>query len=319
MIQFNNIRISLDRKEANSDLDFVSHAHSDHVAAVKSSKGVLASPQTMQLIEETHSITIQNKAENENLKMVEAGHMLGSKQLYVDDLAMGMRITYTGDFQTAKSRTAKSIEIVDTDVLIMDSTYPEPSVDFGNKHDVETAIQDWTTMMLKQGIVVFSTYAMGKAQELIALLNEVGIRPVVNSNISRASRVYVKNGVNLDYTSAYDDNSDYEEVIRDNFVGVTTNRNLSTLKSELEKVHKKKVNTAVTTGFAKRFRFNTDAQFPLSDHADFKQSIEYIEATKTKRVLTYGPNAITFAENLKKEGCNAAPFSNEAIYALQTC
>jgi Cft2 family RNA processing exonuclease len=313
MIQSNNLRISLDRKEINSDVDFVSHAHTDHLGAVRSSKNILASAQTLQLIEQGQNLTIHNRADSKNFRLIEAGHMLGSRQLCVDDCIRGNRITYTGDFQTVKSRTSNPIDIVNTDTLIMDSTYAEKFVSFEDKYEVESKIQDWTLRMLKSGIVVFSTYAMGKAQELISILNNIGIKPVVSRKIDKVSSVYVDNGVNLDYSSAYRGQSDYDSIIKENFVGITETRNLAALKYGLELAHNKTVYTAVATGFAKIFRFNVDGQFPLSDHADFEQSVEYIEATGAKKVLTYGPNAASFAKNLSKEGYDSIPFNESPL------
>lgn len=312
MIFHNNIRISLDRKEADSDMDFVSHAHSDHVAAVRRSRSILASAQTIQLIERTQNLSIQNRAEYDNvsLRLVEAGHMLGSRQLCIDDRIGGNRITYTGDFQTVKSKTSNPIEILDTDTLIMDSTYSESFVRFDDKFEVESALQDWTLKRLNDGIVIFSAYAMGKAQELISIFNAAGIKPIVSRKICTVSSVYVKNGIPLGYSSAYEPDSDYSSIVRGNFVGITDSRNLALLKAGLERAHNKKVYTAMATGFAKMFRFNTDAQFALSDHADFHQSVEYIEATKAKKVFTYGHNATSFARNLAKEGYDSEPFSD---------
>jgi len=313
MIQSHNLRISLDRKEPDSDVDFVSHAHTDHLGAIRSSKSILASTQTIQLIEQSQNRSIANRTDHNGFRLLEAGHMLGSRQLCVDDCE-GRRVTYTGDFQTVGSKTSSPIEIVETDTLIMDSTYPEKFVKFDDKYEVETALQEWTLKMLDRGIVIFSAYAMGKAQELIAVLNDVGIKPLVSKKISRVSKVYQQNGVKLNYCSAYDSDSNYDEILKSNFVGITDGRDLPSLKAGLEFAHSREVYTAVATGFAKIFRFNTDAQFPLSDHADFQQSVEYIEATKAKKILTYGPNAPSFAKNLCKEGYDSIAF-NESSFA----
>jgi putative mRNA 3-end processing factor len=316
MINSNNLRISLDRKEPGSDIDFISHAHTDHLAAAKSSNMVLASEQTIQLIEHARNIKItSNRANSGKFELIEAGHMLGSRQLLMDDAVSGKRITYTGDFQLVGSKTSMPIDVRSTDVLIMDSTYESPKIMFENKYDVETLIQDWTNKMLGKGIVLFSAYAMGKAQELIAVLNEAGIKPVVSKKISKVSAVYKDYGIKLDYCSAYDENSGYGEIIKGNFVGITEARDINMLKACLHFAHNKNVFTAMATGFAKIFRFNTDVQFPLSDHADFRQSVRYIEDTGAREILTYGPNASAFARNLGEEGYNAIPF-NTSSFAL---
>lgn len=310
MINSNNLRISLDRKEPDSDIDFISHAHTDHLAAARRSKMVLASPQTVQLIEQSQGIKIQNTANNSNFRLIEAGHMLGSKQLCANDDASGKRIVYTGDFQVAKSKTSQPIEVVETDILIMDSTYEDPRIKFDSKYEIATMIQDWTSRKLEEGIVIFGAYAMGKAQELISVLNDAGLKPVVSKKIDKISKVYKSNGVRLDYSTQYDPQNNCEDALRGNFVGITEARGLQSLGVGLQIAHNRRVFTAVATGWAKSFRFDTDAQFPFSDHADFLQSVDYIEATGAKEILTYGSSAEHFAKNLRCLGYNATSFNN---------
>ncbi len=317
MIESNNVRISLDRRERESDIDFISHAHTDHLGAARSSKGILASQQTIELIESAYGLAVRNRAScTENMRLLEAGHMLGSRQLSISCEERGARITYTGDFKTSRSRTVRPIEVVDSDMLIMDSTYADSLLRFEDNEEVESALQDWTLGKIKNGIVVFSAYAMGKAQELIAILNEVEIKPLVSRKISRVSRVYNDNGARLDYSSAYDSDESYDSLVHENFVGITDSRGLPSFRAALHAAHNKRVYTAVATGFAKIFRFDTDAQFALSDHADFSQSVDYIEASHSSKVLTYGPNARQFAANLSREGYDAEPFSDSAAAAM---
>lgn len=314
MINSNNLRISLDRKESGSDIDFISHAHADHLAAAKSSKTVLASMQTIQLIEQAQNITIaQGKNEHEGFRLVEAGHMLGSRQLCIENECSGKRIIYTGDFQTVRSKTSRPIEVLDADVLIMDSTYESPLIRFDDKYEVESKIQGWAGRRLEEGIVIFGAYAIGKAQELIAILNDAGMKPVVSRKIGRVSGIYANNGIHLEYSSAADCDGDHEDIIRGNFIGITETKDLQTMKAGLGMAHNKRVFTAVATGFAKMLKFNTDAQFPLSDHADFSQSIDYIEATGAKEVISYGANAEAFARNLSQKGYNSMSFRSSAF------
>ncbi|MGI0134240.1 MAG: hypothetical protein ACREBW_04700 [Candidatus Micrarchaeaceae archaeon] len=309
MLTLNDTNISLDRREPGSDIDFISHAHSDHTAAVRSSKMLLASSETVQLIERASGKEVARPESCKGVRLLQAGHMLGSRQLCIDDQSTGRRIVYTGDFQMESSKTARPIEITNADTVILDSTYCEPWIEFESKQDVEQQIKGWVQKELDKGIVLFTAYAMGKAQELIAILNEIGVAPIVSKRISRVCSVYSKNGISLDYASVYDQESDYESIMKGGFVGITDARDLEPLRSSLKDVHNKNVSTAVVTGWSKVFRFNTDAQFPFSDHADFRQSLDYINATGAKNVYTYGQNSGRFAENLQKLGYDAAPFS----------
>ncbi|HUY69985.1 MAG TPA: hypothetical protein VMV00_00250 [Candidatus Baltobacteraceae bacterium] len=310
MLTANNIRISLDRREPSADIDFVSHAHTDHIAAVKSSKSIVASEQTVQLVEELLDRKLNTREVPDSVRLLSAGHMLGSKQLCVDDSETGKRIVYTGDFQLAPSRTADKIEIVDTDTLIVDSTYCSPNIKFDKKEDVEWAMQKWTRDRVARGIAIFSVYAMGKAQEMIAILNDAGITPVVSGKIAKISGVYVRNGVKLDYLSKEDRPEECAEALKGDFVGITERRDLVQYGAELSKTHQTRVFTGVATGWSQAFRFDTDVQFGLSDHADFAQCVDYINASGAKEVLTYGSNSDEFAQNLTSAGYNAHAFGD---------
>ena len=309
MLHINGLSIALDRKERGADLDFISHAHSDHVTGAKSAKAVVASNQTIELVNSTYMTNIHNSPKIENAELIDSGHMLGSKQLLINDEISGKGVLYSGDFLLQKSMAAPKILIKKADMLIIDSTYPYPEVTFDDRNNIESELQEWTLSALDSGIVLFGAYAMAKAQEIIKVLNKVSVIPVVSKKISQINKVYEKHGIALKYISAYDQNNEYESTLSHNFVGIVENRNLESLAFMLGGVYNKRVFTAVATGFAKMFRFSTDTQFALSDHADFSQSLEYIEQTGAKTILTYGPNAKIFAHNLKCAGLDAGPFS----------
>ncbi len=311
MLYTNGLAISLDKREKGSDIDFVSHAHTDHMAAVRSTNNILASSGTVDLISSVHGIDLSGKEAQVDgrIRMLDAGHIFGSKQLVVEDEIGGNKITYSGDFQMLPQKASLPIEVEDTDILIIDSTYPDPSHRFPDKEEVESLIQEWAESMLKRGIVLFGAFATGKAQELIKILNEINVLPVVSKKISIVNKAYERGGVDLDYCSAYDDESEYGAVTRGNFVGITEKNSLRELKGMLGTAYKKEVFTAVATGMVDRTTFDAEARFVLSDHADFYQSTEYIDATCARKVLTYGPNASAFAMNLSKHGYDAMPFS----------
>ncbi|MEM3876792.1 MAG: hypothetical protein QXP24_03670, partial [Candidatus Micrarchaeaceae archaeon] len=74
--------------------------------------------------------------------------------------------------------------------------------------------------------------------------------------------------------------------------------------------------TAVATGFAAIFKFKTDVQFPLSDHADFRQCLDYVEQSNAKKVLTRGSGAKALAAALSRKGY-AAEVYNAQMEAKQ--
>jgi putative mRNA 3-end processing factor len=301
MIQVGERRISLDRRELGADFDFISHAHSDHVAAAKSSNAVVSSDQTGQLVECAYGVKASRIALPGNMRLLDAGHMLGSKQLYIESPS-GHRIVYTGDFNLGTNKTARPIEVAGCDCLIMDSTYYGPEFNFGDKALAEGKMVEWVKGRLQMGSIIFSAYKMGKAQELISIFNAAGITPIVSEKVGSISKVYQYNGVDLKY-GTIPENRENES----NFVGITENRNFSAFSSVLARLQGIPVYTAMASGFAKVWKMGTDMQFVISDHADFSQSLQYIKATGARQVYTYGQSSKLFADNLCREGYQAEP------------
>ena len=310
--------VSLDRIDNEANLDFISHAHTDHIYAVRRSKNAITSDETADLIATAYGLNSCRAAEiPEGTTMLDSGHMLGSKQLCIDGELYG-RTVYSGDFQIDKVRSAKPIEITDCDTLIIDSTYPRPDVHFRDRTEVESDIIEWVEKSVGEGIVLFKSYAMGKAQELVKILNGGGIKPAVSDRISRINAVYRKHGVELECFPLFEGGECRGGDFYDkNFVAIVESSKFAETAMALHRTYGKLVFTAVATGFAEYFRLGTDMQFGLSDHADFERSIDYIELSGAKRIFTYGKNSELFAHNLRKFGYDAAPFQYKHVSLCQ--
>ena len=307
MIEVGGRYISLDKKCHQSEIDFVSHAHTDHISAVKKSNGVIMSAETASLIKTAYNIApklCEINTRTLGISMLDSGHMLGAKQLFVEQEGM-QSIVYTGDFTLQQLEIPKKIEIPKSDIVVIYSTYPYMEIKFNDREFYIDKMISWINKMLSKGIVLFSAYAMGKAQELNYIMNENSIIPIVSPKIARINSVYGDAGINLIY-----DTYQAEEHMRGNFVGIVETRDIRALAFKLSCIHKKVVYSAIASGFAAFMHFNTDAQFPISDHADFNQSMDYINQTGAREVFTYGHNKDIFAKNLKAHGYAAVPFCN---------
>ena len=186
---------------------------------------------------------------------------------------------------------------------MLDSTYPSPDIKFEDKSEVITSIQHYAKMKMEKGTVLFGAHVIGRAQELVKILNEVGITPVVNEKIANANEVYNRHGSGLRYSTGI-------EGVRGNFVGIVEPSRLKALREEISSKNSGRVFTAIASGLAKMFRFDTDVQFALSDHADFSQAVDYINACSPKIVFTLGRNASVFAKNLMMKGYDARPLNH---------
>jgi len=309
-------KIALDVSDKNADLNFISHAHADHIKGAKKNTDAIASDETHELIKVRNGIELNIKSIPSSFKLLDAGHILGSKQLFIES-SLGYSILYTGDYQLQESCVAKKIEAKEADILIIDSTYPYLNVKFDERNEIEDTIRKYVLTKLEKGIVLFGAYSLGKAQELIKILNNASIIPVVDKRISKINKVYNSFGIGLEYASIYDDEETFNKIVKHNFVGIVSLRDLRELAEKMSIAYNKKVFTGVATGFAKLFRFNTDVQFPLSDHADIYQAASYIDLVGAKVVYTYGSNSKLMASNLKKLGYEAMPFSEAKELAVE--
>ena len=313
--------ISLDGKDPDANVSFVSHAHTDHLSGIRKDRKVIASAATKDLIELRDSRKrIELAKDPKNVRMLSAGHILGSRQLYTESEELGASILYSGDYQTDRSLAAEPIETKEADILIVDSTYPDRETVFGDREETMSSIQSFMKAKLERGIVLFGSYALGKSQELNLIANEAGIVPVVDEKIAAINRVYSRHGISMEYLSSSEDEDETAAALRSNFMGIVPVHRLAETARGLGKAHGKRVYTAVATGFARSFGMGTDAQFPLSDHADFRQALEYIGACNPREIYTRGNRDCSerFARNLSMEGYKAEAFTGRVAMALSS-
>lgn len=300
--------IALDTHDANANVNFVSHAHTDHTSGVRSKKPTISSSITRELVELRKGIRINAMELPKGVRMLSAGHMLGSTQLYIESEEHGCSMVYTGDYQMQRSPAAEAVEVEHADIVIMDSTYPFANVEFDAKEDVIRSIQSYVSKRMPSNPILFGAYSMGKAQELIAIMNQSGIEPFVCEKIAKINQIYQGNGIPLSY-STYQTPEELSAE-SNSFVAIVE---MGKMESELVNISRsigRRPLTAVASGFAKFQRFDTDVQFPLSDHADLKQALEYLEICSPKRVFTCGELSGSMAKNLKAHGYDARPIGS---------
>src|ERR1051326_1763984 len=75
----------------------------------------------------------------------------------------------------------------------------------------------------------------------------------------------------------------------------------------IDNIPRKRV--AIISGWAVEpgaiYRYQVDAAFPLSDHADYNDLIRYVDLVRPKRVLTLHGFAAEFARDLRNRGVEA--------------
>lgn len=277
------------------DVSFLSHAHGDHVSGFRGKERIIASEETLALA------GFGGKPETEDwIWLLDAGHILGSRQMYAE--LDGESVLYTGDFRVKDGIFGKGAEAKNADRLVVECTYGDPRFKFPDPFEVYEQIGRWVKET-EGSIRLIGAYNLGKAQEIIRVLNAYcGVVPVVVPESERFSEVYARYGVGLERAVVGTEAA--EEIMRGGFVAVVPPRLANRgFARKLSEAFGRRALCAVATGWVMSMRHNCDAAFPLSDHADFYDIVEYMDAVNPKRVdFVHGDGRHLEKELQKKSG-----------------
>jgi putative mRNA 3-end processing factor len=291
-----------------SECAFVSHAHGDHIAR---HDRTIATPATVALMRHRLGAKVKGEAlavdyrkpfglSDLTLELFPAGHVLGSAQLRVT--RNGVALGYSGDLCLEPSLTAERAEVVECDVLVLESTFGLPRYVFPPKSEVLSQVRRFVDDTLSDGATpVLLGYALGKAQEILKYLGEAGYRCRAHPVVHALNRVYHAQGVALPGVEPLGPEGPAPGEV------VVAPPHLAR-SSPILRIKRRR--TAVLTGWAvdgrRGFR-GADAAFPLSDHADFPSLLRYARASGADRVLTVHGYAKELADALRREGIRAEP------------
>lgn len=127
-------------------------------------------------------------------KLYPAGHMLGSAgiKLWLENGTL----FYTGDTKWFKLRTAEKSRFPKADVLIIEATFGVPSFTFPSPREAEKKLVAFVEEALDRGKrPTLYVNQMGKAQEVMKILDVHGITVRPSREMLKVARVYSKFGV----------------------------------------------------------------------------------------------------------------------------
>jgi Cft2 family RNA processing exonuclease len=296
---------------AGIDACYVSHAHSDHTAGVKSGKPLLASKETLALCKKSAEVGITH----EKISLSPAGHMLGATQLLAQ--CDGYSLAYTGDFSMEGGLTYKGCKPLQCEVLVTETTYCDPQRSLPTKEEVFTNMERWLDENIESNAIILGGYSTGKAEELVKFLNKYcSITPIVSKSVDSVCKIYNSLGCDLKYVPA--GTPEAAEMMSEPFVAVMpfhqVNRRMA---AEIGEANNMNVLCALATGWAGVHDYNADAVFPLSDHADFDDIVRYAQESGAKTVLCALGENEKAAAHLRKVGINAMP-AEKGVMLQQT-
>ncbi|MEM2167489.1 MAG: MBL fold metallo-hydrolase [Candidatus Bathyarchaeia archaeon] len=273
-------------KRLNYKAAFITHAHVDHSHAFKIRHiPKFSSNETMHLVtvsgtktDNWRPLSLNEKIAIGDIEVMprSSGHVLGSYEFEI--ATPNGTVLFTGDMNTRQTRLVKPAEPVNCDVLVIESTYGSPDFVFPSDDIVAEEMISWAGSVLREGRVpVFCADHIGNAQEVIRIFNENSSIPVVSHwRVSRVNRVYEAFGHKIEYIDINDEEA--QELISRHNAVIVAPKNINSLSFDQKYV------SAIVSGWALKLRHKS---FPLSDHADFPNLMDFIRECSPKLVLTY--------------------------------
>jgi len=311
LIEHQNVKIIIDPNGSgsitNPDIILISHAHTDHICGVtslyKPGMKVIMSPETFRILSLngykflSNDLVLLKPGEQVSIKGVlitarNAGHIVGSL-MYELDLGR-IVVGYTGDFNFEDSIIMRGADMIDADILLIDSTYGHPTFSFPPRKILYKIIREKLKEAIDCGFIPsLHGYALGKGQELTRLAWEfIG------------GKVSVDNSVGI-YNKIFEDVA--KKPLGNYIIGGLGDVLIRGFKRQ--KGEPPIIKRIFFTGWAVLSNKKTTG-IPLSSHNSFTRLVDYIIRTQAERIITVFNYESFFAEFIERElGIPASPIS----------
>lgn len=294
-----DVNTVLDSASSSAEINFVSHAHSDH--SPRNDSKVVCSELTSKLCQERTGKEF-TRDNHSSISMYKSGHIIGSRAGLIKS---DKDVLYTGDVSTQNRLYLDGFEPVKADILIVESTYGIPAYTLPEQKKVVKNIQNW--LGTAEGPLFLFGYSLGRAQKINYIVQSFEDREIlVHEAVANMNRV-IEEETDLDFRyKSYSNNKDN--------IGEDTAVILPSRCSRMDWVEKLVEKTdGVKVGFSgwaahESFKHsgNYDKTFALSDHCGFEDLVELVKQVDPEKVYTHHGFDEEFASYLKKEhGFNA--------------
>ena len=301
------------------------HVHEDHMRDFHTSKGfqdILLSRPTHDLLISEFNFDLSSRVNIKPLNLQEPygfgkssvqllpnDHMLGSVQVQVE-LDDGMRVGYSGDFAWPLD------DVIEVDALVVDSTYGSPeSIRNYSQGECEVQLLSLVRRLLSNGPVYVKAHTgtLHRAMQLLSI--ELDVPLVGSSRLCRDLDVYRQHGYAIGPVVSWEGSEGQALLKEDRVIRL------------FGKGDKYPVDTGGAAHIALSAYFTRPDQpvveysansyeVALSNHADFRGTLEYVRATGAKYVVTdntRGGNGYTLASEIRNRlGLAARPSFNVA-------
>ncbi len=303
------------------------HVHDDHMGDFNKSKGLqdlFMSPETRALLIAERNADLEYRDNlipvcrgvehplegGSILTLLPSGHMLGSSQVTVD-LPDGTRCGYSGDFGWPLD------EVIQVDQLVVDSTYGSPrSVRRYTQAEAEACLLELVSQCLRHGSVHIKAHRGTVERVLHVLGGDVNVPILASESLIREIEVYQAHGFAVDALDALDSAAGRSAIRERSYVR---------LYSKGDGFGNERIEGTSITCSA--FMVGTDHplmefssrayRVALSNHADFEETLAFVEATGARTVVTDNTKnhgwELAIAINNRLAGVRAEPSTNSSV------
>lgn len=303
------------------------HIHDDHMSDFDKSKGLqdlFMSPETRALLIAERNAELEYRdnlisvprglarelEDGTTLTLVPSGHMLGSCQVAIQ-LPSGLRCGYSGDFGWPLD------EVIQVDELVVDSTYGSPSSVRGYTQDeAESCLLEVVCARLRHGPVHVNAHRGTIERVLHVLAGNVGVPILASAGLIREIAVYQDHGFAVGALQALESDNGRSALLQRSYVRLYSKGD--GFGNEIVQ------GTSITCS-----AFMVDTAHPLltfserayrvalSNHADFEETLQFIEATGARSVVTdntrnHGVD-LAIAINNRFDDLQAIPSTNQRL------
>ncbi len=300
--------IRLDPRTLGSGINFVSHAHTDHLPAPRDGK-VLTAKSTVHLARARGKNLTHYDEYVDGLKLYDSGHILGSRSIMVGD------IFYTGDICTRTRGFLEGAKIPQCETLITECTFGLPEFSFPPIHKVRALVDEIISKMYARGVpVILMGYELGKAQTLSQMFSHW--EPVYyHDSVKKMNDIHRQLGISIPDRLGHTEAMNAGLLRKRPWIMIAP-----MLKSKSPFLAEMRQYGAVTVSFSgwavsgQHVRSGADYNIPLSDHCDFNELVDMVKRSGASQVYTVHGFVDYFAASLAEQGINAEPLPLRALH-----
>jgi Cft2 family RNA processing exonuclease len=275
---------------AKDSVNLVSHAHFDHVPS--SFRGDIVCSEITGAIAGERTGSKLPVAECPDVTLLDSGHVPGSTMFLIQG---DKKVLYTGDLCTRPKYFSPGARPVPADVLIIESTFGREKYVFPPADEVVGSMRDWAEDNAAKDLhSVIYAYTFGKAQEVLAEMG--GFDLYASAPIMKMNSVLSQFGHRFEAGPVPDEPAGPAVI-----VSSSAGRNDPKVKKFLAAGAR----TASVSGWAidqgHRYAARVDTAFPLSDHADYAELMEFTRRVSPGMVYTFHGSDKQLARDIREK------------------